>query len=99
MRGAPSSNAINIDPELGSQRTSKSAGSIGMWACCVAMLVPIGIYFASGGSLTSVTSAIGLLAPLALCGGMHFVMHRWLGRSCHGAAQGVPTAEPSRRRA
>ena len=96
MRDPAPSSLTNVKPEIEAQRSSKSAGKIGMLACYVAMLAPIGIYFVPGGSLTSVTFAIGLLAPLALCGGMHFVMHRWLGRSCYGAAQGAPTAEPPR---
>ncbi|OUS06331.1 hypothetical protein A9Q96_09820 [Rhodobacterales bacterium 52_120_T64] len=56
----------------------------GMMLCCAVMLIPVGLYFLGGGVLSSLSSNVGLFLPLALCLGMHFVMHRVMGKSCHG---------------
>jgi len=55
----------------------------GMMACCAVMLVPLGAFLLAGGTLGGLTGNLGLLAPLALCLGAHFVMHRVMGKSCH----------------
>lgn len=48
------------------------------------MLAPLALYFIQGEMITSLSSTLALFAPLALCAGMHFVLHRSIGRSCHG---------------
>lgn len=57
---------------------------LGMAACCIIMMVPIAFFLLSGASIGAVFSNAGLILPLVLCLGMHFVMHRLMGRSCHG---------------
>lgn len=64
-----------------------TAGGIkkyGMWLCCTVMLLPLALYFVQGGTVGGLSSTLGLFAPLLLCVGMHLVVHRLMGRSCHG---------------
>lgn len=55
----------------------------GMWACCAVMLLPVAGYFAAGGFSAGAGNSIAAFAPLLLCVGAHFVMHRFMGKSCH----------------
>jgi hypothetical protein len=66
----------------------------GMMACCAVMLVPLGAFLLAGGTLGGLTGNLGLLAPLALCLGAHFVMHRMMGRSCHGSTADTRQEDP-----
>ena len=68
------------------QSKAKHSGMMryGMMLCCAVMLLPVGLYFLGGGALSSLSSNVGLFLPLGLCLGMHFVMHRMMGKSCHG---------------
>ncbi|RYH06471.1 DUF2933 domain-containing protein [Tropicimonas sp. IMCC6043] len=56
----------------------------GMWSCCIVMLTPVGAFLltssASGGAFQSFFA----FAPLVLCLGLHLMMHKMMGRSCHG---------------
>ena len=61
-----------------------------MGVCCALMLAPVMIFFAGGGSIGDASGFLGALLPIALCIGMHFVLHRFAGTSCHKAA-----AEPN----
>ena len=54
-----------------------------MWVCCAMMLAPVIVFFAQGGSLGDARGVFGALLPVALCVGMHFVLHRFIGVSCH----------------
>ncbi len=56
----------------------------GMMACCAVMLLPVAAYFAAGGTVSGALNSIGLFAPLLACVGMHLVMHKMMGKSCHG---------------
>ena len=56
----------------------------GMMLCCAVMLLPVGLFFVGGGALSGLSANAGLFLPLALCLGMHFVIHRMMGKSCHG---------------
>ncbi|MBW4983510.1 DUF2933 domain-containing protein [Mameliella sp. CS4] len=56
----------------------------GMMACCAVMLVPVAAFFVAGGSVSGLWANAGVFAPLALCVGAHLVMHRMMGKSCHG---------------
>ncbi|WP_298498484.1 DUF2933 domain-containing protein [uncultured Maritimibacter sp.] len=58
----------------------------GMWICCAVMLLPIIAYLATGG-VSGVSESLIAFAPLLLCVGAHLVMHRMMGRSCHGTAR------------
>lgn len=60
---------------------------MGMIVCCALMLLPIGIFFASGGSLAGAWQNAGLLVPILACVGMHLVLHKVMGKSCHGEDQ------------
>lgn len=63
---------------------------IGMAICCAVMLLPFGAYLLAGKSAAGTGSALASLAPLALCLGVHFVMHRMMGKSCNGAKSEKP---------
>lgn len=71
------------------KRREKSANArvmkIGMWVCCAAMLVPIAGFVVANGSGGGWGQNLGAFAPFALCLGMHVAMHRFMGKSCHGA--------------
>lgn len=66
----------------GSERLMK----YGMWACCAVMVLPI-IAFLAAGRGAGVSSSLITFAPLLLCVGVHLVMHRYMGKSCHGKAR------------
>lgn len=51
------------------------------------MMVPIALVLLGGASIGAVFSNAGLILPLVLCLGMHFVMHRMMGRSCHSGVE------------
>lgn len=55
-----------------------------MWICCAAMLLPLGVYLLAGETVRGTLQTLGLLLPLAICLGVHALMHRLTGRSCHG---------------
>lgn len=67
-----------------SNQRSSSTMKYAMWACCAVMLLPVGIYFAAGGLSAGLGSSLFTFAPLVLCIGAHLVMHRFMGKSCHG---------------
>ncbi len=50
-----------------------------MLICCAAMAVGFFAVIGRGGSTLSA------LAPLAICVGAHLVMHKVMGKSCHGS--------------
>ena len=66
----------------------------GMWACCAVMLAPVGAYLVAGGSLAGSGGNLVAFAPLALCLGMHLVLHKFMGESCHSGAKGETRGEP-----
>ena len=59
----------------------------GMMVCCAVMLVPVAAFFLAGGSIAGLWNNVGLFAPIALCIGAHVVMHKVIGKSCHGSKQ------------
>ena len=48
------------------------------------MLAPVALYFAAGGLSGDIANNAIILAPLVVCIGAHFLMHRLMGKSCHG---------------
>ena len=69
----------------------KSGSSILMMACCVAMVAAFGfvIFTAPAGQSWGASALTAL--PLLACVGAHLIMHRFIGRSCHGS-----TASPEK---
>lgn len=57
----------------------------GMVVCCAVMLLPIAAFFVAGGTIAGLWTNVGLFAPIALCLGAHVVMHKLIGKSCHGS--------------
>ncbi len=66
----------------------------GMLVCCVAMTLPIAGYLLSGGTFGGLLDDLALVVPLLACVGMHFVLHRLPGRSCHGGHDEGDTSAP-----
>lgn len=71
----------------GNNDTSRDSGwqRYAMWICCAAMLLPLGVYLLAGETVRGTLQTLGLLVPLAICLGVHALMHRLTGHSCHGA--------------
>jgi len=69
----------------------------GMMACCAIMLVPVASFLLAGGTIAGSWNNAGVFAPIALCVGAHLVMHRLMGKSCHGkGSEQVKQAERER---
>lgn len=75
------------------EQTGNRFAKFGMIACCLIMAAPIAVVLLTGG-VDAVLGNIGLFLPLAACLGMHVVMHRMMGRSCHGAGSRETEADP-----
>jgi hypothetical protein len=78
----------SIQSQVGNQ-----FAKFGMVACCLIMVAPIAAVLLTGG-IDAVLGNIGLFLPLAACLGMHVVMHRMMGRSCHGEGSPETEADP-----
>ncbi|WP_295453757.1 DUF2933 domain-containing protein [uncultured Pseudophaeobacter sp.] len=76
-------------------RSGPKAMHFAMMACCVIMLLPIAGYFLAGGALGGLGSNLLTFAPLLLCVGGHFVMHKMMGKSCHTSGSRRETEEPN----
>lgn len=72
-----------MDDEKAAGSGSEKLMKYGMWACCAVMLLPIIAYVAAGRT-SGVSGSLITFAPLLLCVGAHLVMHRYMGKSCHG---------------
>ncbi|KPN62772.1 Protein of unknown function [Aliiroseovarius crassostreae] len=59
----------------------------GMMACCAIMFLPIVGYLIAGGTIGGLWGNSIAFLPLLLCVGAHFVMHKMMGKSCHGASK------------
>ncbi|MBO9423029.1 DUF2933 domain-containing protein [Labrenzia sp. R4_2] len=55
-----------------------------MLACCLAMVVGTGFLIASAPAGQTIGQTLLLAAPMLGCVGMHLIMHRFMGKSCHG---------------
>ena len=86
----PEGMAADPGPPTAATAVSADHGSSlmrwGMIACCAVMLLPVAGYVAAEGTPAGLAQNATVFLPLALCLGMHVVMHRFMGRSCHGAA-------------
>lgn len=66
---------------------NKKVMNIVMLACCVPMIIGGALIFYSMPSDLGLGARLYALAPLAGCVAMHFVMHKFMGKSCHGDSQ------------
>lgn len=65
-----------------------SSSNMAMWGCCIAMVGGGAfLYFSGGASALGGSGSLSIALPLLACVGMHFVMHRMMGRSCHGTKE------------
>lgn len=65
----------------------------GMVICCTVMLLPIALFFLAGGSIVGLWANLGLVAPIALCVGIHVVMFKMMDKSCHGSKDKTASAK------
>lgn len=77
-----------------SEKQKSGIARYAMWACCVVMALPIVALLASGG-LSGVFSSAGAFLPLVACLGLHLLMYRMMGRSCHGGENAQPRVPAS----
>lgn len=63
-----------------------SGHNLFMAACCAAMIAGTGIYVAFAPADQSFAQKMLLAAPLLGCVGMHFVLHRLMGKPCHSSS-------------
>lgn len=75
-------------PTAQSQSGSKPM-HLAMLACCVVMFIPIVGFFLAGGAFGGAGYNLFTFAPLLLCVGVHFVMHKVMGKSCHKSDSGA----------
>tara|TARA_R100001369_G_scaffold50588_2_gene77303 strand:- start:1498 stop:1878 length:381 start_codon:yes stop_codon:yes gene_type:complete len=75
-----------MEDKKAAQPGSEKLMKYGMWACCAVMILPI-IAFLAAGRVSGVSSSLITFAPLLLCVGVHLVMHRYMGKSCHGKSR------------
>ncbi|MDF0596884.1 DUF2933 domain-containing protein [Psychromarinibacter halotolerans] len=59
------------------------------------MLIPVGVFFVAGNNVSGLWAKAGIFAPLILCAGGHVVMHRMMGKSCHGGGVEDPKLLPA----
>ncbi|WP_375266665.1 DUF2933 domain-containing protein [Planktotalea sp.] len=76
-------------------RSGPKAMYFAMMACCVIMMLLIAGYFLAGGALGGLGSNLLTFAPLLLCVGGHFVMHKVMGKSCHTSDSRRETEDPN----
>lgn len=57
---------------------------LAMMACCAVMVLPIAAVIFSGAGFGLDGLSLSTLAPLLLCVGGHVVLHKMMGKSCHG---------------
>jgi hypothetical protein len=57
-----------------------------MVACCAAMVAGTGILIAAAPAGQTIGQTLLYAAPILGCVGMHMVMHRFMGKSCHAQA-------------
>ena len=66
-----------------------------MMACCAVMAVPLIMYFAIGGSVTSGGGALGAALPLLACVALHGAMFLFMGKSCHSDNKVADEIDPA----
>lgn len=73
----------------------RSAGKMmhyAMLICCAVMIAPLAVLLLSGDAV-SASSIMSLAVPMAICVGAHFLMHRFMGASCHGSSDEKPAEQ------
>lgn len=76
-----------VPPIAANSQPVRNSGHAGKWmmaACCVPMVAVAGIYLYSVGLDGNWSARIFVVAPLVLCLGVHVLMFKFMGHSCHG---------------
>lgn len=68
--------------ESATQSKGFNAYKLFMTACCVLMMVGVGMVVFAGSPDESIATKLLAALPLLACVAMHFVMHRLMGKSC-----------------
>ena len=80
--------AKSIVPGITAKSTEQTTGQIKghnwfMMACCLAMVAGFAFVAFTGPADQTFWSRVFSASPLLVCVGMHLVMHRLMGKSCH----------------
>lgn len=62
----------------------RNTGKWIMIACCIPMVGGAGLLLWGMGPDANWAERLGALAPIGICLGAHLVMHKIIGRTCHG---------------
>ncbi len=71
---------------MGDKTTTSTTDRVihaGMLICCGIMVAPLVLFLLNGGAVADILGNVGVLLPLVVCLGAHFLMHRFMGVSCH----------------
>lgn len=64
--------------------TSNKFMHFAMMACCILMLLPVAGVLLTGNGFSLGGLGMATVTPLLLCVGAHLVLHKMMGKSCHG---------------
>lgn len=65
-------------------RETRSTSHWIMIACCISMVFGAGLLLWGMGPDANWAERLSALAPIGICLGAHLVMHKTMGRTCHG---------------
>jgi hypothetical protein len=65
------------------EQQNRKVMNLFMMACCVPMVIGGALIFYSIPAELGLGARLYALAPLAGCVAMHFVVHKFMGKSCH----------------
>lgn len=80
-------NDINqLDKQAEPENSENTRSSMGpfMLLCCLAMFAAFAVFVLMAPAGQSWTEIALGAAPLLACFGVHLIMHRFMGKSCHG---------------
>ncbi|MEZ5807265.1 MAG: hypothetical protein R3D65_06245 [Zhengella sp.] len=82
---ALSSNVARVHAQpIEGVRETRNTGHWIMIACCIPMVGGAGLLLWAMGPDANWAERLGALVPIGICLGAHLVMHKIIGRTCHG---------------
>ncbi|MCV0425220.1 MAG: hypothetical protein K5905_07090 [Roseibium sp.] len=78
---------LPISTRSGDRKPILRGNSLFMMACCVAMVAGTGILLLSAPAGQALGKTLMLATPMLGCLGMHVLMHRFMGKSCHAPSR------------
>jgi len=56
-----------------------------MWLCCFVMALPLAYFVMTNWENAGFWQLLLQASPLILCVGAHFILHKFMGKSCHSS--------------